>query len=60
MKAVKAAPGRPEPYTAIGMSLTEQQQLPKAEQSLKMALRFSPTHAPALNGLGEVYMQRQL
>jgi len=58
MKAVKAAPGAPEPYTAIGQALMEQKQLPKAEQSFKTALKFSPVHAPAMNMLGELYMQR--
>ena len=58
MKAVKTAPGAPEPYTAIGHSLQEQNQLKKAEQSLKMALRFNPMYAPTWNILGEVHMSR--
>merc|ERR1719271_1284090 len=37
--------------------MIEQKNYPKAEQSLKMALKFRPDHAPALNTLGEMYMQ---
>lgn len=60
MRAVKAGPGRHEPFLAIGETLLEAGEAAsraKAEQSLKMALRFKPDSAYVLNTLGEMHMQ---